>query len=415
MDRVEMREVKEELFLQQIKNAYENSPFYRRKYQELGIDVDDIKHLADIKKLPFTTKEELREAYPLGLASTDERKIVRIHSSSGTTGVPVIIPYTQKDIDDWKEMMKRCYQFAGVTELDRVQITPAYGLWTAGIGFQLGAEYLGAMVIPMGPGNTEKQLQMMMDLKSTVLVATSSYGLLLAEEVIKKGLKDKIHLRVGIFGSERWGEKQRRIIEEYLGIETFDIYGLTEIYGPGIAIDCKYHDGLHYFDDYLYFEVIDPQTGQDVPDGEFGELVITTLQKEGAPLIRYRTRDITRKLPGMCQCGSTYPRIDRIVGRTDDMVKVKGVNIFPAQIDTFLKDIKGVGSEYQVVIERIGFRDKLTLKVEVEDEFCTSSMKDLISNEFKNKIGVSAEIILCRIGELPRSEKKTKRIFDLRG
>lgn len=415
MERVEMREVKEELFLQQIKNAYENSPFYRRKYQELGIDVDDIKSLADIKKLPFTTKEELRQAYPLGLTSTDERKIVRIHSSSGTTGIPVIIPYTQKDVDDWKEMMKRCYQFAGVTELDRVQITPAYGLWTAGIGFQLGAEYLGAMVIPMGPGNTEKQLQMMVDLKSTVLVATSSYGLLLAEEVTKKGLKDKIHLRIGIFGSERWGEKQRKVIEEYLGIETFDIYGLTEIYGPGIAIDCKYHDGLHYFDDYLYFEVIDPQTGQEVPDGEFGELVITTLQKEGAPLIRYRTRDITRKLPGMCQCGSPYPRIDRIVGRTDDMVKVKGVNIFPAQIDTFLKDIKGVGSEYQVIIEKIDFRDKLTLKVEVEDEFYTDSMKELIFHEFKNKIGVSAEIILCRIGELPRSEKKTKRIFDLRG
>lgn len=410
-----MRQIQEELFVQQFENVYKNSPFYRKKYQELGIDIDDIKTLADIKKLPFTTKEELREAYPLGLAATDERNIIRIHSSSGTTGVPVIIPYTQKDIDDWKEMMKRCYQFAGVTELDRVHITPGYGLWTAGIGFQLGAEYLGAMVIPMGPGNTEKQLQMMIDLKSTVLIATSSYGLLLAEEIMRRGLRDKISLRIGIFGSERWGEKQRRIIEEYLGIESFDIYGLTEIYGPGIAIDCKYHDGLHYFDDYLYFEIINPQTGQEVPDGEFGELVITTLQKEGAPLIRYRTRDITRKLPGMCQCGSPYPRIDRIVGRSDDMVKVKGVNIFPAQIDTFLKDIKGVSSEYQVVIEKDGFRDKLTLKVEVEDEFYTNSTKELIANEFKKKIGISAEVILCRIGELPRSEKKTKRIFDLRG
>ncbi|ADL42791.1 Phenylacetate--CoA ligase [Caldicellulosiruptor obsidiansis OB47] len=415
MESVEMRESVNELFLNQIENVFKNSPFYQRKFREAGISLNDINDLEDIKRLPFTTKEELREAYPLGLMATDEKKIVRIHSSSGTTGMPVIIPYTQKDVDDWKEMMKRCYQFAGITELDRIQITPGYGLWTAGIGFQLGAEFLGAMTIPMGPGNTEKQLQMMVDLKSTVIVATSSYALLLAEEVTRRGLKDKIHLRVGIFGSERWGEKQRKTIEEYLGIESFDIYGLTEIYGPGIAIDCKEHTGLHYFDDFLYFEIIDPQTGENVPDGEFGELVITTLKKEGAPLIRYRTRDITRKIPGECPCGSKYPRIDRIVGRTDDMVKVKGVNIFPAQIDTFLKDIKGVGSEYQVIIERIDYRDKLTLKVEVEDEYFISEMKELISHEFKNKIGVSPEVVLCRIGELPRSEKKTKRIFDLRG
>ncbi|ADQ04365.1 Phenylacetate--CoA ligase [Caldicellulosiruptor owensensis OL] len=415
MESVEMRESVNELFLIQLENVFKNSPFYKEKFREAGIELEDIKDLEDIKKLPFTTKEELRAAYPLGLMATDEKKVVRIHSSSGTTGMPVIIPYTQKDVDDWKEMVKRCYQFAGITEYDRIQITPGYGLWTAGIGFQLGAEFLGAMTIPMGPGNTEKQLQMMVDLKSTVIVATSSYGLLLAEEVVKRGLKDKIHLRVGIFGSERWGEKQRKTIEEYLGIESFDIYGLTEIYGPGIAIDCKKHTGLHYFDDFLYFEIIDPQTGENVPDGEFGELVITTLKKEGAPLIRYRTRDITRKIPGECNCGSKYPRIDRIVGRTDDMVKVKGVNIFPAQIDMFLKDIKGVGSEYQVIIERIDYRDKLTLKIEVEDEYFTSEMKELISHEFKNKIGVSPEVVLCRIGELPRSEKKTKRIFDLRG
>ncbi|BCS81532.1 phenylacetate--CoA ligase family protein [Anaerocellum diazotrophicum] len=415
MGSVRMRENVNELFLNQLENVFKNSPFYQKKFKEAGIKLGEIQDIEDIKKLPFTTKEELREAYPLGLMAVDEKKVVRIHSSSGTTGMPVIIPYTQKDIDDWKEMMKRCYLFAGITELDRIQITPGYGLWTAGIGFQLGAEFLGAMTIPMGPGNTEKQLQMMMDLKSTVIVATSSYGLLLAEEVVKRGLKDKIHLRVGIFGSERWGEKQRKTIEEYLGIESFDIYGLTEIYGPGIAIDCKKHTGLHYFDDFLYFEIIDPQTGEYVADGELGELVITTLKKEGAPLIRYRTRDITRKIPGECSCGSMYPRIDRIVGRTDDMVKVKGVNIFPAQIDTFLKDIEGVGSEYQVIIERIDYRDKLTLKVEVKDEYFLSEMKELIFSEFKNKIGVSPEVILCRIGELPRSEKKTKRIFDLRG
>lgn len=415
MKKIEMRVFQEELFLNQIKNVFANSPFYREKYQSEGINENDIKSLDDIKRLPFTTKEELREAYPLGLMATDEKKIIRIHSSSGTTGVPVIIPYTQKDVDDWKEMMKRCYELAGVTSSDRVQITPAYGLWTAGIGFQLGAEYLGAMVIPMGPGNTEKQLQMMIDLRSTVIIGTSSYGFLLAEEVIKRGIRDKITLRIGIFGSERWGDKQRKRIEEFLGIDSYDIYGLTEIYGPGIAIDCKYHDGLHYFDDYLYFEVINPETGQEVPDGEFGELVITTLQKEGAPLIRYRTRDITRKITGECKCGSTYPRIDRIVGRTDDMVKVKGVNIFPAQVDTFLKDIHGVSSEYQLIIEKVEARDKVILKIEVEDKYYSEGMKEFIAHEFKNKVGILPEVVLCKIGELPRSEKKTKRIFDLRG
>ncbi|MEZ0535765.1 phenylacetate--CoA ligase family protein [Caldicellulosiruptoraceae bacterium PP1] len=404
----------ESLFLNQINNVFENSPFYRKKFFEKQIVSQDISSINDIHKLPFTTKEELREAYPLGLSAVNEEQIVRIHSSSGTTGTPVIIPYTQNDVDHWKEMMKRCYQFAGLSSKDRIQITPGYGLWTAGIGFQLGAEYLGAMVIPMGPGNTEKQIQMMVDLKSTAITATSSYALLLAEEINKRGLLDKINLKVGIFGSERWGDKQRKKIEEYLNIETFDIYGLTEVYGPGIAIDCKYHEGLHYFDDYLYFEIIDPETGKVLPDGEYGELVITTLRKEGAPLIRYRTRDITRKLIGSCKCGSSYPRIDRIIGRTDDMVKVKGVNMFPAQIDSLLKDIDGVSCEYQLIIERIDSREKVTLKVETETNTNNKELISSIQHQFKNRIGLSPEVELLRIGELPRSEKKTKRIFDLR-
>lgn len=415
MDRlVEKRTSQEESFLQQIKYVFDNSPFYRKKFLDIGIDVDEIKSLDDIKKLPFTTKDELREAYPLGLSSADEEKIVRIHSSSGTTGTPVIIPYTQKDVDDWKEMMKRCYILAGLTKKDRIQITPGYGLWTAGIGFQLGAEYLGMMVIPMGPGNTEKQIQMMIDMQSTAIVATSSYGLYLAEEIRKRNLKEKINLKVGIFGSERWGDKQRKMIEEYLSIETFDIYGLTEVYGPGIAMDCKYHDGLHYFDDYLYFEIINPETGQEVNDGEYGELVITTLKKEGAPLIRYRTRDITRKIIGRCQCGTPYPRIDRIVGRTDDMVKVKGVNIFPAQVDSLIKDIDGAFCEYQIIIERVDSKEKVTLRLEIHDNMDSETLKNIIRHEFKNRIGLSPDVELLKIGELPRSEKKTKRIFDMR-
>ena len=240
---------------------------------------------------------------------------------------------------------------AGITNRDRIQITPGYGLWTAGIGFQLGAEKLGAMTVPMGPGNTDKQIKFMEDMGSTVLCATSSYALLLAEEIEKRGVKKKIKLKKGVIGSERWGEKMRNRISNELGVELYDIYGLTEVYGPGIAINCKYDTGMHYFDDYLYFEIIDPKTGEVLPDGELGELVITTLQKEGAPLIRYRTHDLTRIVPGNCPCGRSYPRIDVILGRTDDMVKVKGVNIFPGQIEDILKELADASSEYQVFIE----------------------------------------------------------------
>ncbi|NLP43790.1 MAG: phenylacetate--CoA ligase, partial [Peptococcaceae bacterium] len=280
--------------------------FYQKKFA--GIDISNIRSQADFETLPFTDKADLREAYPLKLQAVPESEVVRIHSSSGTTGLPVIIPYTRKDVADWAEMFKRCYETAGLTNMDRVHVTPGYGLWTAGIGFQTGAELLGAMVIPMGPGNTDKQLKMMIDLKSTVLCATSSYALLLAEEIAKRGIRDQIHLQKGIIGSERWGEKMRRRIANELGVQLYDIYGLTEIYGPGIAMSCDYECGMHYWDDYFYFEIIDPRTGEVLPIGEMGELVITTLTKEGAPLIRYRTHDLTRFVPGDCPCGLQYPR-----------------------------------------------------------------------------------------------------------
>ncbi|MDR3552118.1 MAG: phenylacetate--CoA ligase, partial [Clostridia bacterium] len=312
--------------------VFEKSPFYREFYAAAGLQRKDIRSSEDFGRIPFSDKNDLRRAYPLGLQAVPDEEVVRIHSSSGTTGSPVIIPYTRKDVEDWAEMFSRCYALAGVTPLDRVQITPGYGLWTAGIGFQAGCERLGAMAVPMGPGNTEKQFQMMIDLKSTVLCSTSSYALLIAEEAQKRGVRDQLCLKRGIIGSERWGELMRRRITEELGIELFDIYGLTEIYGPGIAIDCEQHKGLHYFDDFLYFEIIDGQ-GHVLPAGEWGELVITTLVKQAAPLVRYRTHDITRILPEKCPCGRGYPMIDRILGRTDDMIKVKGVNIYPGQID----------------------------------------------------------------------------------
>ncbi len=395
-----------------IKKAITHSPYYQKKFAHLA--PEDIKTESDFKKLPFSDKGDLREAYPLGLQAVPDEKIVRVHSSSGTTGMPIIIPYTQKDVNDWAIMFKRCYEVAGITNKDRIHITPGYGLWTAGIGFQNGAELLGAMTIPMGPGNTDKQLQMMMDLKSTVLCATSSYALLLAEEIAKRQIKDKIYLKKGVIGSERWGEKMRRRIIQELGVEIYDIYGLTEVYGPGIGISCDYQCGMHYWDDFLYFEVIDPQTGQEVKDGEVGELVITTLCKEGAPLIRYRTHDLTRIIPGECQCGLKYPRIDTLTGRTDDMVKIKGVNVFPSQIEEILRQVEGTSSEYQVIIEHIQGKDTMKVFFEIEPGRDKTTMENNVKKRCKEKIGILTEPKAAAIGELPRSEKKSTRIIDNR-
>lgn len=404
-----------ELIKHQMKRIKDAGGFYAKRLAD--VDIDSIKTKADFEKLPFSEKADLRDAYPLGLSVVPEEDIVRIHSSSGTTGTPCIIPYTQKDVDDWAELFKRCYEIAGITNKDRIQITPGYGLWTAGIGFQLGAEKLGAMTVPMGPGNTEKQIQFMIDMQTTVLCATSSYALLLAEEIQKRGIRDKINLKKGVIGSERWGEKMRARIADELGIELYDIYGLTEIYGPGIGINCEHETGMHYFDDYLYFEIINPRTGEVLPDGSTGELVVTTLQKEGAPLIRYRTHDLTRIIPDdvLCPCGRTYPRIDIIAGRTDDMVKVKGVNIFPGQVDDLLKEINGVSSEYRVVIDHEDGKDTITVSVEtkLEGEEKINIEKEL-KHIFKSKINVGIIPKAVGIGELPRSEKKTTRIIDNR-
>lgn len=410
-----MQMTDEQLFLikQEFATLKERSPFYARKFE--GIDLADIQTQADFEKLPFSEKADLREAYPLGIQAVPDEEVVRIHSSSGTTGTPVIIPYTRQDVDDWADMFARCYETAGITAQDRIQITPGYGLWTAGIGFQLGAERLGAMAIPMGPGNTEKQLKMMQDLGSTVITATSSYALLLAEEIDKRGLRDSLKLRKGVIGSERWGDKMRARISDELGVEIFDIYGLTEIYGPGIGISCREHHGMHIWSDYIYAEIVDPETGETLPDGEAGELVLTTLRKQGAPLIRYRTHDLTRIIPGDCPCGLKHPRIDTLTGRTDDMVKVKGCNMFPAQIEEVIKFVDGTSSEYQVMIEAINGRDVLTVLFETPLEGDEKTRcEEQLAAIFKAKIGCTPEAKGVPMGELPRSEKKTKRIFDSR-
>jgi phenylacetate-CoA ligase len=395
-----------------IKRA-KKSAFYQKHFAD--INAEDLKSIDDFHKLPFTDKEDLRQAYPLGLQAVPDEEIVRIHSSSGTTGTPVIIPYTKKDVEDWAVMFKRCYETAGCTNLDRIHITPGYGLWTAGIGFQAGAELLGALAIPMGPGNTDKQIKMMIDLKSTVLCATSSYALLLAEEIEKRGVRDKIHLKKGVIGSERWGEKMRDRIAGELGVELYDIYGLTEIYGPGIGINCQKQDAMHIWSDYLYCEIIDPKTNRPVPDGETGELVITTLCKEGAPLIRYRTHDLTKIVPGKCECGSDYPRIARIIGRSDDMVKVRGAIIYPSRVDELLAAVEGISSEYQIMIDHLNGRDILTLFFETaQTGNAAHNLEKTVEHEFKQKIGITPKVKAVGMGELPRSEKKSTRVFDNR-
>ena len=342
--------------------------FYGKKLSEAGIT--SVSSAEEFEALPFSEKSDLREAYPLGLMTAPEEEIVRIHSSSGTTGLPVIIPYTAKDVDDWGEMFKRCYEMAGITNRDRIQITPGYGLWTAGIGFQNGAEKLGAMVIPMGPGNTEKQLQMMMDMKSTVLCSTSSYALLLAEEIEKRGIRDKIHLKKGVIGSERWGKAMRERIQGILGIELYDIYGLTEIYGPGIGINCPGEEYMHYWDDYLYLEIIDPVTKKNLPDGEWG--------------------------------------------RTDDMIKIKGVNVFPAQIEEVLNQFDEVSSEYQIRISHLDGRDTMRLYVETNGHVDFAELSRRIAEKVKSRIGFTPLVKVVEEGVLPRSEKKTKRVIDER-
>lgn len=401
-------------FVKLLERVSKNSPFYKEKFLKEGIDYRNIHTYEDIKKIPFTTKEEIREAYPLGLMAVDEKEIVRIHSSSGTTGRPVIIPYTRYDVETGAQMMMRCYDLAGVTKQDRVQITFGYGQWTAGIGFQNGTESLGALCIPMGPGNTGKQLQMMVDMQSTVLGATPSYALVLAEEVGERNLREQLNLRTCIIGAERASDKMRGRIEELLGVEIYDMYGLTEIYGPGVSVECKCHEGLHYWDDYLFFEIIDPVTGEVLPEGEMGELVVTTLRKEGAPVIRYRTRDLTRIIPGKCACGSCYPRHDRIYGRTDDMLKIKGINVFPAQIDQVLAQIPGASSEYQIELNSLKGRCYVTLRVECENCYDAETTKESIAKAFLRIVGLKAQVVLVPVGTLPRSEKRTTRVIDNR-
>ncbi len=403
-----------------VSHAYNHSEFYRKRLDSAGVKPEDIRSIGDINRLPFTAADDLTNEYPFPLRAADFSDIVRIHSSSGTTGKRKILSYTRKDIDDWSYMFGRCYELAGVTRDDRVQICVGYGLWTAGAGFQLGCERFGALAIPVGPGNMEMQCTLLVDMQSTVVCSTGSMALLLAEEVRRLDLQDKINLKKVIMGAERTSSAMIRKIKELLKIEeVYDIAGLTELYGPGTGLSCKYNNGIHYWADFYILEILDPETLKPVEPGEIGEMVFTTLCKEGAPLIRYRSRDLTRMMTGDCPCGCQLPRHDKILGRSDDMFIVRGVNVYPGQIDEVLSGIKGAGSEYQVHLEhRADGRDYMTLKVEREENIHESGDKglsEMVSKKLKSKLMVSGTVEVMPYGSLPRSEKKTRRIFDARG
>jgi len=402
-----------------VRHAWNNSPFYHARLEAAGLIPEDIKSIADLRLLPFTTTQDIAAGYPFALRSVPFSDIVRIHASSGTTGKRKVLCYTQKDIDDWQTMFARCYELAELTSEDRVQIAVGYGLWTAGIGFQLACEKFGAMAIPAGPGNLEIQIGFLQDLQATVFCCTASMGLLLAEEVHRLGLKSTINLKKIIMGAERSSRAMLETMREFLGVEEiYDITGLTELYGPGTGLSCRYNDGIHYWADYYILEILNPETLQPVAPGEVGEMVFTTLTKEGAPLIRYRSRDLTRLLTGDCPCGCQFPRHDRILGRSDDVVIFRGVNIYPGQIDEVLTRVAGIGSEYQLILAHgEDGRDYMLIRVERSRHGDTQPdsqvIKKIISG-VKHTLLVSCSAELMDYGTLPRSEKKTQRFFDKR-
>ena len=344
-------------------HAYHGSDFYRARFDAAGVRPEDIRTLDDLRRLPFTTASDLREGYPFPLRSVPFDQIVRVHSSSGTTGLRKVLSYTQKDIDDWRDLFARCFEMAGVGPSDRVQLMVGYGVWTAGVGFQAGCEAVGALAIPVGPGALEMQVQFLVDLQPNVICCTASMALLVSEEIGRRGLTDKVNIERIILGSERCGDAMRERIRELSGAQhIFDITGMTELYGPGAGIDCEQHAGIHYWADAYILELLDPEALEPVPEGELGEMVVTTLCKEGAPLVRYRTRDLTRAIPGRCACGSILPRHDRLMGRSDDMFIIKATNVYPGQIDDILGKVEGVSSEFNVILERADGRDSMYIK-----------------------------------------------------
>jgi len=396
-------------------------PFYRKKFADLKINFDDFKSLDDLRRLPFTVKQDLRDNYPYGLFAVPLRDIVRIHSSSGTTGLATVVGYTGNDLKNWSNLVARVLTGAGVTKDDVIQIAFGYGLFTGGFGLHYGAERLGASVIPISAGNTKRQIQIMQDFKTTALVCTPSYALIIADTMMEMGINPNgLSLRVGLFGAEPWSEAMRHEINEKLGIRATDNYGLSEVMGPGVAGECQECSGLHINEDHFLLEVIDPETLEPVQPGEVGELVVTTLTKEAFPMIRYRTRDLTRLIPEPCACGRTFTRMQRIMGRTDDMLIIKGVNVFPIQIEKVLFEIEGTQPHYQIVVDRENHTDRVTVLVEVNESLFFDQMKkqrqmvDHIKARLASELGIGVAVKLVEEKTLERSEGKSKRVIDKR-
>lgn len=416
-----MTGIQTERLIATVKRVYHNIPYYRKKMQESGLSPSDIKSVADLPKLPFTTKTDLRDSYPFGSFTVPMSEIVRVHASSGTTGRPTVVGYTRNDIDMWSENVTRALCMAGVHQNDMVQVAYGYGLFTGGLGIHYGTENLGATVIPISGGNTQKQIQLMQDFGSSVICCTPSYALYIAE-VLKemKITPEDLKLRVGIFGAEPWSENMRKEIEEKLKIKAIDIYGLSEIVGPGVSCECEYQAGMHINEDHFLPEIINPETLEPVAPGEIGELVFSTITKEGIPLLRYRTRDLTRLIYDKCECGRTLVRMEKCKGRSDDMLIIRGVNVFPSQIESVLLNMSETEPHYLLIVEREGTLDTLRVQVEVQEQFFSDDIRGLqnltkkIKSNIESTLGVSVVVQLVEPKSIQRSEGKAKRVIDKR-
>jgi phenylacetate-CoA ligase len=421
MDREFLRNVQSERLRETVERVYFNVPYYRRMMQESGLGPENINSIDDLVKLPFTTKNDLRNNYPFGLFAVPMSEIVRIHASSGTTGKPTVVGYTRSDIAIWSEVMARTLTSAGADRNDFIQVAYGYGLFTGGLGLHYGGEKIGASVIPVSGGNTVRQIQLMNDFGTTVLACTPSYALFLSEAIQESGIRrEDLKLRVGVFGAEPWTENMRQEIEQKMNIKAIDIFGLSEVIGPGVASECLVQDGLHINEDHFFPEIIDPETLEVLPAGSRGELVFTTITKEGLPLIRYRTRDLTRLNYEKCRCGRTLVRMDKCLGRSDDMLIIRGVNLFPSQVESVLLEISETKPHYLLIVERINNLDSLELKVEVEEKFFQDKISELeslrrkIQDTVESAIGLGLKVTLVEPKTIERSEGKSKRVIDNR-
>ncbi len=422
MPREELKKLQSERLVSQVKRCYERVECFRNRMDELGLKPEDIKGIEDLEKLPFSYKKDLRDYYPYGLFAEPMENVVRIHASSGTTGKRIVVGYTENDLNMWAECFARMFTAIGVTNNDIVQVSFGYGLFTGGFGAHAGAQKIGAAVVPMSSGNTALQIQTLIDFGVTVLCCTPSYAMYLAEEIERMGVKDKLKLRIGIFGAEPWSEKMRSEIENTLGIKAYDIYGLSEVLGPGVACECECQSGMHIWEDNFIVEIIDPNTGKVLPEGETGELVFTSLTKEAFPVIRYRTRDICSLITEPCSCGRTHIKMQKPSGRSDDMLIIRGVNVFPSQIEEVLLNVSGkdITPNYQIIVDRVNNNDTFDVNVEMSESFFTDDIKSIerleraITEQLRSTLGIGAKVHLVNPKSIIRSEGKAKRVIDNR-